>query len=354
VIELNVSADASGQRLDKYIRKALRDVPLSHVYKMLRTRKVRLNGARGRGEEILAAGDKVVIRGDEEKLLAQPDERTRPAGKVRITFHVLFQDDHLLIIDKPSGLASHPGTGITGATLVEEARAFLKVPADLAPGEFRASPAHRLDRETSGIVLVARTRQAMVKLTEIFTSGEEVKKTYLGLAKGKLPRSEGLIDLPLSEHEQTTKSKDRRGVNFQEALTRYRVVSSMKEATLLSIRIETGRTHQIRRHLQAAGHPVVGDRRYGDFPFNREAQQRWGLRRMFLHAWKLELPHPITGERLRISAPLPKELEEVLSALNLSGPEPTGPTGGARQPDGAGRDGKGKRPAGGPPLDRHR
>jgi 23S rRNA pseudouridine955/2504/2580 synthase len=204
---------------------------------------------------------------------------------------------------------------------VEEARAYLGEPKVLQPGEYRPSPAHRLDRDTSGIVIVARTRQAMVGLTEIFTEGGKAKKTYLALVKGKLSKSEGLVDLPLSEHEQTATSKERRGVNFQEARTRYRVLSSMKEASLLSVRIETGRTHQIRRHLQAIGHPVAGDRRYGDFPFNRSAKQRWALRRMFLHSWRLELPHPVSGERLKLEAPLPEELMAVLSKMNLPGPE---------------------------------
>jgi 23S rRNA pseudouridine955/2504/2580 synthase len=319
VIDLTVSADAAGQRLDKFVRRALRDVPLSHVYKMLRTRKVRVNGARGRADRILAEGDRIAIRGDEERLLAAGPPSTK-AGTVRVTFRILYQDAHLLAVDKPAGLASHAGTGITGATLVEEARAHLRTPADLPPGEFKPSPAHRLDRDTSGVVLVARTRQAMVRLGEIFTEGESVSKTYLALAKGKMPRGEGTIDLPLSEHEQTARSKAVRGVNLQEALTRYRVLASMKDASLLALRIETGRTHQIRRHLQAVGHPVAGDRRHGDFPFNRVAKTRWGLRRMFLHAWKLELPHPVTGERLRLEAPLPPELEEVLSRANLPAP----------------------------------
>jgi 23S rRNA pseudouridine955/2504/2580 synthase len=160
----------------------------------------------------------------------------------------------------------------------------------------------------------------MVRLTEIFTSGAGVRKTYLALAKGKMPRPDGTIDLPLSEHEQTARSKAQRGVNFQEATTHYRVVSSMREASLLQLRIETGRTHQIRRHLQSVGHPVAGDSRYGDFPFNRVARTRWGLRRMFLHAWRLELPHPVTSEALRVEAPLPPELVEVLGRMNLTAP----------------------------------
>jgi 23S rRNA pseudouridine955/2504/2580 synthase len=136
-----------------------------------------------------------------------------------------------------------------------------------------------------------------------------------------MPKEAGTIDLPLSEHEQTARSRAARGVNFQEAVTRWRVLSSMKDASLLSIAIETGRTHQIRRHLEAVGHPVAGDRRYGDFAWNRLARQRWGLRRMFLHASRLELPHPTTGAPLRLEAPLPGDLAEVLSRMNLPLPD---------------------------------
>jgi 23S rRNA pseudouridine955/2504/2580 synthase len=321
VITFTVSADAAGQRLDKLVRKALEDVPLSHVYKMFRTRKVRVNGARGRPEQVVAEGDAVVIRGDEERLLARPEPAAgRGAAAPAVTFRVLHEDGDLLAVDKPAGLAAHPGTGIEGATLVEMARGYLGVPEGLPPTEFKPSPAHRLDRDTSGVVVVAKTRKAMVRLGEIFTSGEGVKKSYLALVKGKMPREAGTIDLPLSEHEQTARSKAARGVNFQEAVTRWKVVSSMKDASLLAVAIETGRTHQIRRHLEAIGHPVAGDRRYGDFAWNRGARQRWGLRRMFLHAWKLELPHPGTGARLRLEAPLPDELQGVLSRMNLAAP----------------------------------
>ncbi len=322
MIELTVSPDAAGQRLDKYVRRALRDVPLSHVYKMFRTKKIRVNGARGRPEQLLAERDKIAIRGDEEKLLAKPALDSGPPRLRRgaVTFGVLHEDADVLAVDKPAGLAAHPGTGITGATLVELARAYLEVSKDLPHAEFRPSPAHRLDRETSGIVLVAKNRKAMVRLTEIFTEGDGVRKTYLVLVKGKMPREAGIVDLPLSEHEQTARSKAMRGVKMQEAVTRWKVVASMKEASLLAVTIETGRTHQIRRHLQSGGHPVAGDARYGDFPFNRTAKQRWGLRRMFLHAWKLELPHPTTGAPLRLEAPLPSELAEVLERMNLRAP----------------------------------
>jgi 23S rRNA pseudouridine955/2504/2580 synthase len=321
VIELTVTADAAGQRLDKYVRRALKDVPLSHVYKMFRTRKVKVNAGRGKPEQLLGEGDRVQIWGDEEKLMARPEPAPggpRRAGGPRLD--VLFEDGDLFAVNKPAGLAAHPGTGISGATLVELVRAHVPGGADRPATEFKPSPAHRLDRETSGVILVAKNRKTMAALAAAFESKVGVEKQYLALAKGKMPREAGLIDIPLSEHEQTARSKEKRGVNLQPALTRWKVSAAMKEATLLQVLIETGRTHQIRRHLQAAGHPVAGDARYGDFNFNRAARTRWGLRRMFLHAWKLALPHPVTGERLALTAPLPPELLEVLKALNLAAP----------------------------------
>ena len=321
MIALTVTPDAAGQRLDKYVRRALKDVPLSHLYKMFRTRKVKVNGLRGKAEQLLAEGDKVEIWGDEQKLMTKPEPGpggARRAGGPRL--EILFEDDDLFAVNKPAGLAAHPGTGITGATLVELVRAHVKGSDALPATEFKPSPAHRLDRETSGVILVAKNRRTMAALAATFESKEGVKKEYLTLAKGKMPKENGVIDLPLSEHEQTAKSKDKRGVNLQAALTRWKVAASMKEAALLKVLIETGRTHQIRRHLQSAGHPVAGDSRYGDFNFNRTARVRWGLRRMFLHAWKLEVPHPVTGARLALVAPLPEELREVLKAMNLAVP----------------------------------
>jgi 23S rRNA pseudouridine955/2504/2580 synthase len=322
VLELTVTADAAGQRLDKYVRRALKDVPLSHVYKLFRTRKIKVGDGRGRPEQLLAEGDRVriwsVVPGEEGAAPAAGRGGARRARGPKLA--ILYEDDDLFAVDKPAGLAAHPGTGITGATLVELVRDHVAGAHDLPATEFKPSPAHRLDRETSGIILVAKNRKAMAALAALFEAKDEVRKQYLALAKGKMPKESGLIDLPLSEHEQTARSKDARGVNMQPARTRWKVAASMKEASLLQVVIETGRTHQIRRHLQAAGHPVAGDTRYGDFNFNRVAKARWNLRRMFLHAWKLSLPHPITGAPLHLQAPLPRELLEVLKAMNLPAP----------------------------------
>jgi len=316
MIERKVPEDTAGQRLDKYVRKLLKDVPLTHIYTLFRPRKVRVNGKRGQPEQLLQAGDVVTVRGDEEQLLApREDAEKRPPPRSKRPLSVLYEDEHMMAIDKPAGMAVHPGSGITEATLVDEVRAYLG--SEPVSGTFAPSPAHRLDRDTSGVILVAKSRRAMVRFTEIFTEGS-AHKTYLALAKGTFSKPQGVIDLPLSEHEQSGKSKAERGVNMQAAVTRYRVVAKGKVATLLECTIETGRTHQIRRHLAAIGHQVAGDRRYGDFPFNRELKSRYGLKRMFLHARRLQVEHPVTGAKLEFEAKLPDELAEALRAMGIA------------------------------------
>ena len=314
--EYRISDDAAGQRLDKYVRRVLPGLPLSAIYKLIRTKKVRVNGARAEESQLLAAGDVVSIRDQAVK------ERPATGGAegaakrpMKRTFEVLHEDAHILVCAKPAGLAAHPGTGVTGPTLVDEVRGYL---GEVPEGEFKPAPAHRLDRETSGVVVVAKTRQAIVKLAETFTE-QHPKKVYLALVMGHVPR-EGVIDSPLAERQQTSASKQARGVNLQSAVTRYRALGQGREASLVEVEIETGRTHQIRRHFQSIGHPVLGDDKYGDFPFNRRARAQWGLKRMFLHAARLGLPHPVTGQAMTFRAPVPSELCEVIDRLGFSLP----------------------------------
>ncbi len=313
-VDFKVSPDAAGQRLDKFLRKRMEDLPLSHLYKLVRTKKVRVNGARADIAQLLRPGDEITVH------VLEPSSRPpppRPAQRVPQEFTVLFEDEHILVVDKPAGLAIHPGSGISGDTLVDQVRAYLSRQGLVTPeGEFKPSPAHRLDRETSGVVVVAKTRQAMVRLTEIFTRSE-AHKTYLALAKGRFQREQGSIELRLAERQQTYASKQQHGVNLQAAVTHWKKLSGGPEATLLELTIETGRTHQIRRHLEAIGHPIVGDTKYGDFPFNRIAQRQWGLRRMFLHSARLALAHPVTGKRLAFEAPLPRELADCLPQAGI-------------------------------------
>jgi 23S rRNA pseudouridine955/2504/2580 synthase len=315
MIELRIHPDNSGVRLDKFLKKKLASVPVSHLFKMVRTKKIRVNGKRAQPDQLLAEGDLVSIRGDEEKLLKERPKGERPVLPLDLAkLKVLMEDEWMMAVDKPSGMAVHTGSGIEGGTLVDYVREYLGPKA--TRNDFNASPAHRLDRETSGVILVAKRRPAMVRFMEMFTEGR-AKKRYLTLVKGKLPRAQGRIDTPLSEHQQTAASKARHGVKMQEAITHYRVLAQGGDCAYLECSIETGRTHQIRRHLASLGHPVAGDRKYGDFPFNREAKARWGLKRLFLHAQKIEFPHPENGGKIRLEAALPQELADVLRRAGL-------------------------------------
>ena len=313
--EYRISSDAAGQRLDKYVRRLLPALPLSAIYKLIRTKKVRVNGVKAEEAQLLAAGDVVLIR--DQAVRERPGDGAKAGAKrpLQRTFEILHEDAHILVCAKPAGLAAHPGTGITGATLVDEVRAYL---GETAEGEFKPAPAHRLDRETSGVIVVAKSRQAIVALAETFTN-QHPKKVYLALVAGRVER-EGVIDTPLAEHQQTPASKAQRGVNLQEAVTRYRLIAQNRDASLVEVEIETGRTHQIRRHFEAIGHPVVGDTKYGDFPFNRRAKAEWGQKRMFLHAARLGLPHPVTTQAMTFRAPLPPELCEVVDRLGFALP----------------------------------
>ena len=309
MIEFSVDEDAAGMRLDKFLRRKLSRVPTSHLFKMIRTKKVRVNGKRAQPHQLLAAGDLLAIRGSAEALLS-PGARlpAQPVGDPS-KLEILYEDDWMMAVNKPSGLAVHAGSGISTATLVDHVRAYLGPKA--TRNDFTASPAHRLDRDTSGVILVAKRRPAMVHFTDVFTRSK-AKKRYLAMVRGRMPRDRAQIDLPLAEHQQTSLSRQRRGVNLQPAVTRYRVLRQGGEVAVLEATIDTGRTHQIRRHLAAIGHPVVGDRRYGDFQFNRDANSRWGLKRLFLHAETIEVPHPFNGRTVRFRAELPADLREVI------------------------------------------
>jgi 23S rRNA pseudouridine955/2504/2580 synthase len=324
MIEHIIGEDLEGLRLDKFLRKKLDRVPTSHLFKMIRTKKIRVNGKRAQPDQELHAGDVVSIRGTEETLLGHPsaaakeERKPPPPPPVDLSrLEVLFEDDWMMAINKPSGMAAHTGSGITGGTVVEYVRAYLGDKA--VRNDFAASPAHRLDRETSGVILVAKRRPAMVHFTDVFTHSK-AKKRYITLVKGRMPKEKGVIDVPLAEHQQTAESRARRGVNMQEALTRWQVLRQGSDASLLSCTIDTGRTHQIRRHLAAIGHPVAGDRRYGDFAFNRDAKARWNLKRLFLHAERIEFPHPQHGGKVLVESELPAELRDVLKRAALSWP----------------------------------
>jgi 23S rRNA pseudouridine955/2504/2580 synthase len=300
---LAVDESGAGQRLDNFLIARLKGVPKSHIYRIVRSGEVRVNSARASVSNRLAEGDQVRVP---PIRMTGPDAKAPPAG---LELPVLFEDDQLLVVDKPAGLAVHAGSGIASG-LVERLRVgrsdcrFLEL-------------AHRLDRETSGVLVLAKRRPALLAVHAALRD-RPVDKRYLCAVAGRV-RDElrrvrlALRRLPEVGGERRVVVDEREG---QAAETVLRRLARTDEFSLLEAQLVTGRTHQIRVHLAHLGHPILGDDRYGDFGLNRSLRPR-GLRRMFLHAASMVIPHPVSGESLTIRSPLPPELEAFRLAAGL-------------------------------------
>jgi 23S rRNA pseudouridine955/2504/2580 synthase len=289
-----VSSDEDGQRIDNLLMRLDRARPRGEIYRLLRTGQIRLNGGRVGPSARVRAGDRVRL----PPFFGRSPEAPRNLDAAWIEGRILYEDDACLVVDKPAGLAVHGGSGLRlGVVDLVRAR---------RPRAPLLAPAHRLDRETSGCLLLGKSRTALRLLQASFLAGD-VTKTYVALTLGRWPSGLTLLDRPLAKRptEPATAMRDAR--------THARILRRFPESTLLEFRLETGRTHQIRRHTAEAGHPVAGDRRYGSKPGNH-ALAVLGLRRLFLHAAALTLPAP-DGGRIDARSPLPEDLERVLGLL---------------------------------------
>ncbi|MGE0114207.1 MAG: RluA family pseudouridine synthase [Steroidobacteraceae bacterium] len=295
-----------GQRLDNYLMRLLKAVPKSHVYRVLRKGEVRVNGKRAKPETRLALGDRVRIppvRLDEKPAQSKPSVSLQQF----ITGTILHEDQDLLIINKPAGVAVHGGSGLAFGVI----EALRTARPDLPELEL----VHRLDRDTSGVLLVAKRRAALRELHAALRE-REMTKRYLALVWGRWELGKKKIELPLlTNQKQGGERMVRVHPEGQSALSTFVPQQHFgKLATLMAVEIGTGRTHQIRVHAAYAGHPVAGDEKYGNKEGN-DALRSFGLRRMFLHAHSLEFARPGTGEHFSISAPLSEELNTVLTNL---------------------------------------
>lgn len=310
---VEVDAESAGQRLDNFLIRQLKGVPKTHVYRIIRSGEVRLNKGRTSADARVAPGDLVrlpPVRVSDKVL----DKAERPAPARE--FPILLEDEHLIAIDKPAGTAVHGGSGVSFG-VIEQLR-------QARPQARFLELVHRLDRETSGILLVAKKRSALTHLQDQFR-GRETGKTYLALVTGHWPANKKVIDTPLHKYLQedgerrvrvtTPDDPDgMRSVTLVKVRSQLapRPLQGLPAMSLLEVTIKTGRTHQIRVHLSSQGHPIAGDDKYGDFDLNRRLQKQ-GLKRMFLHAWRLQFDHPASGERLELRAELPPELTAFLS-----------------------------------------
>jgi 23S rRNA pseudouridine955/2504/2580 synthase len=310
VRHLVVDAESAGQRLDNYLMRLLKGVPKTHIYRVIRSGEVRVNKARANADTRVATGD--VVRLPPVRV-AEPKPTDGPQAAPAREFPALLEDDWVLAIDKPAGVAVHGGSGVSFGVIEQLRRA--------RPMARTLELVHRLDRETSGILLVAKKRSALKHLQDQFRE-RETGKTYLALVLGDWPDRLKVIDAPLhkytvpggvGEGERRVKVVAKDDPDGMRAITLVKVRQRLTGFTLLEVTIKTGRTHQIRVHLAAQGHPIAGDEKYGDFERNK-ALQRQGLKRMFLHAWRLQFSHPGTGERVELLAPLPSALQSFIDA----------------------------------------
>ena len=298
---LTVDEESSGQRLDNFLIRHLKGVPKTHVYRIIRSGEVRVNKGRASAETRIAMGD--VVRLPPVRISDKVAEKAaRPApGR---EFPLLLEDDALMAIDKPAGVAVHGGSGVSFGVIeqLRQARPLAKL----------LELVHRLDRETSGILLVAKKRSALKHVQDQFRE-RETGKTYLALVQGSWPEKLKVIDsalhkflLPDGERRVRVTSND--DPDGMRSVTLVKVAERLEGCTLLEVTIKTGRTHQIRVHLASHGHPIAGDDKYGDFEWNK-ALPKQGLKRMFLHAWRLQFTHPVSGKRVELKSNLPPELQ---------------------------------------------
>jgi len=311
---LTVGEDAAGQRVDNFLVRVLKGVPKSHVYRIVRSGEVRVNKGRVGADTRLAFGD--IIRIPPVRLAQPaPGRSARPPASAPLP--VLHEDEALLAIDKPAGVAVHGGSGIAFG-VIERLRAE-------RPDAPFLELVHRLDRDTSGILLVAKKRAALVAMHALLREGGGMDKRYLVLARGKWRDEKRAVRLSL--HKFATLDGERRvrvEAEGREALTVFyrRHIWPLHDPPLALLEAEllTGRTHQIRVHLAHLGFPIAGDDKYGDFAWNRTLAKA-GLKRLFLHAWKLQFAHPTTGRPVHLESPLAPDLASFIDGLNDSTPD---------------------------------
>ena len=330
---VTVSEDYAGQRLDNFLIRQLKGVPKTHVYRIIRSGEVRINKGRAQADTRLEAGDVVRLppvrtseRAD-QKAQAMAVEIARHGASSSVgglapsrEFPILFEDDHVLAIDKPAGVAVHGGSGVAFG-VIEQMRMA-------RPGHDFLELVHRLDRETSGVLLIAKKRMALKILQEQFRE-RETDKVYLALVAGNWPPKLKVLDKPLQKYllpdgERRVRVVDKEHPDAMRAVTLVKVRGSLPASaeqplgdfSLLEVTIKTGRTHQIRVHLSTEGHPIAGDDKYGDFELNKNLQKQpagHALKRMFLHAWRLKFTHPSNGKRITLVAELPPELDTLVA-----------------------------------------
>jgi 23S rRNA pseudouridine1911/1915/1917 synthase len=327
-----VPPEAAGQRLDAFIATQLEGVSRSRVQLLLEQGDVSVNGAQAKASLKLRGGEQILITGE-------PHPAPLKATAQDIPLDVIFEDKHFAVVNKPAGMMVHAGAGenedARNSNTLVNALLFRFKALSATGGDLRPGIVHRLDKDTSGLIVVAKNDAAHAALADLFST-RQISKTYVALVHGSVERKKGTINAPVSRDPvRRTRMTTRPADNARSAVSHYEVVRRLDtrfgKFTLVRVRIETGRTHQIRVHMASIGHPVVGDSLYGassqltdqvaaqaapSRSARRNAEpQRLKLNRNFLHAAELAFTHPITAKPLELQAPLPRELEDFLISL---------------------------------------
>lgn len=306
---LTVDESGEGQRIDNFLTRLLKGVPKSHIYRILRSGEVRVDSKRVDAMHRLCCGEVLRIPPIRVAQKTAPKAEAIP-NAARLTPRIVYEDDALIVLDKPAGMAVHGGSGVSRG-VIEQLR------VEMPQARF-LELVHRLDRETSGLLLIAKKRSALTGLHQMMRDGD-MDKRYLTLSSGGWSNQRQAVKLPL--HKYTTADGEKRVLVSPEGQAAHTIFNLRKRYgvfSLLEAELKTGRTHQIRVHLSHLGFPIAGDDKYGDFSLNRELQ-KCGLKRMFLHAYKLVIRHPLSGEILHLEAPLPTELAAFLNKLEEVG-----------------------------------
>ncbi|MGG5828143.1 23S rRNA pseudouridine(955/2504/2580) synthase RluC [Aeromonas salmonicida] len=302
---LTIEAEHEGQRIDNFLKTQLKGVPKSLIYRILRKGEVRVNKKRIKPEYKLCPGDEVRV--PPVRVAEKNELPSANLGSIqRLESQILFEDDAMIVLNKPSGMAVHGGSGLSFG-VIEGLRA-------LRPDARFLELVHRLDRDTSGVLLVAKKRSALRSLHEQLRV-KTMRKQYLALVRGQWQPHVKVVNAPLRRNDlQSGERVVRVSSDGKPSETRFRIARQFTEATLVECSPITGRTHQIRVHTQHAGHPIACDDKYGEAAFDEKMRSQ-GLKRLFLHAWKLTFTHPVDGREVLIEAPLAPELDNFLNKL---------------------------------------
>lgn len=317
--EIKITKNEENQRLDKFLLKYMNQASKGFLYKMLRKKRIKLNGGRAEGNELLQAGDTLRLYLAEETIASFMEEK--PLAKAERHFGIVYEDDEILVVSKPAGLLTHPEKSTDTDTLIDQILYYLYEKGQYQPkaeSSFTPALCNRLDRNTSGIVIAGKTLRAVQAVNELIRT-RRLEKYYLTLVSGEI-REAGEITAYLSKDAEKNQVRlsENAGMGAK-TLTKYRPLAYADGFTLLEIALITGKTHQIRAHMQSIGHPVAGDRKYGDAAVNEKMRRKYGLSNQFLHAYRIhwqdapDFSVDLAGKDM--TALLPKGLQAICEGL---------------------------------------